>query len=261
MEKSPDSQGKRPLEDSDPSPGAPAAKRSREEATPPQDAVNVMSQMAQGAANDTSSVHSQEPVGSAPAQPVTADVLQLQQQQFLQSLGPQLLNTLVAINIGNGQTVLAPAQYSMAALFHGQLATQLPLVQDPSSDGQAQQQMPFTMEAASLPTPELPGTVTDNVSLGRHCLFPSKSSKAVSTHASGSFTSMYRGVTKHRLTGRFEAHFWDSTYVRPTVGKKGRSKGKQIYLGGFADEEEAARAYDKVALVYSGPKTPTNVRR
>lgn len=31
------------------------------------------------------------------------------------------------------------------------------------------------------------------------------------------FTSIYRGVTRHRLTGRFEAHFWDSSYVRPNA--------------------------------------------
>lgn len=31
------------------------------------------------------------------------------------------------------------------------------------------------------------------------------------------FTSAYRGVTRHRLTGRYEAHYWDSSYVRPNV--------------------------------------------
>ena len=33
----------------------------------------------------------------------------------------------------------------------------------------------------------------------------------------GVFTSLYRGVTRHKLTGRYEAHFWDSSYVRPNV--------------------------------------------
>lgn len=37
----------------------------------------------------------------------------------------------------------------------------------------------------------------------------------------GVFTSAYRGVTRHRLTGRFEAHFWDSSYVRPQTGVRG----------------------------------------
>ena len=36
----------------------------------------------------------------------------------------------------------------------------------------------------------------------------------------GVFTSAYRGVTRHRLTGRYEAHYWDSSYVRPNVVSK-----------------------------------------
>lgn len=34
------------------------------------------------------------------------------------------------------------------------------------------------------------------------------------------FTSAYRGVTRHRLTGRYESHFWDSSYLRPNVVRK-----------------------------------------
>ena len=29
-------------------------------------------------------------------------------------------------------------------------------------------------------------------------------------------TSRYKGVTKHRCTGKFEAHLWDSTHIRVT---------------------------------------------
>ena len=32
-------------------------------------------------------------------------------------------------------------------------------------------------------------------------------------------TSSYRGVTKHRVTGKFEAHLWDPDYTRQTNGK------------------------------------------
>ena len=89
-------------------------------------------------------------------------------------------------------------------------------------------------------------------------------------------SSIYRGVTKHSTTGRYEAHLWDSASIRPkTVGatacayrpmqqlhrapqhgciadcivtclsansqqhvgyaqsKGGRTRGKQVYLGGY----------------------------
>lgn len=43
---------------------------------------------------------------------------------------------------------------------------------------------------------------------------PTKSKKAVPSGTTGTFSSIYRGVTKHRLTGRFEGHFWDANYKR-----------------------------------------------
>ena len=45
---------------------------------------------------------------------------------------------------------------------------------------------------------------------------PTKSSKAVPS-GGGTFTSIYRGVTRHRLTGRFESHLWDAQYRRPVA--------------------------------------------
>nr|CAA87634.1 orf [Zea mays] len=70
----------------------------------------------------------------------------------------------------------------------------------------------------------------------------------------GQRTSIYRGVTRHRWTGRYEAHLWENSCRREGQSRKGR----QVYLGGYDKEEKAARAYDLAALKFWGPTTTTN---
>ncbi|OIW05726.1 hypothetical protein TanjilG_23512 [Lupinus angustifolius] len=67
----------------------------------------------------------------------------------------------------------------------------------------------------------------------------------------GQRTSIYRGVTRHRWTGRYEAHLWDNSCRREGQSRKGRQ-------GGYDKEEKAARSYDLAALKYWGTSTTTN---
>ncbi|ONK77972.1 uncharacterized protein A4U43_C02F12860 [Asparagus officinalis] len=68
--------------------------------------------------------------------------------------------------------------------------------------------------------------------------------------ANGKRSSIYRGVTRHRWTGRYEAHLWDKGW-NPLQNKKGRQ-------GGYDEEEAAARTYDLAALKYWGLQATLN---
>ncbi|XP_010268478.1 PREDICTED: AP2-like ethylene-responsive transcription factor At1g16060 isoform X2 [Nelumbo nucifera] len=64
-------------------------------------------------------------------------------------------------------------------------------------------------------------------------------------------SSIFRGVTRHRWTGRYEAHLWDKNCWNESQNKKGRQ-------GAYNEEEAAAHAYDLAALKYWGQDTILN---
>ncbi|KAG4177498.1 hypothetical protein ERO13_A11G310632v2 [Gossypium hirsutum] len=64
----------------------------------------------------------------------------------------------------------------------------------------------------------------------------------------GETSSIYRGVS--RYTCRYEAFLWDNS----DQGQKSRT----VYIGGYDDEESAARAYDIAALKLWGEAAPLN---
>ncbi|XP_056176799.1 AP2-like ethylene-responsive transcription factor At1g16060 [Syzygium oleosum] len=66
-------------------------------------------------------------------------------------------------------------------------------------------------------------------------------------------SSIYRGVTRHRWTGRYEAHLWDKNCWNESQNKKGRQG-----ICAYDDEEAAAHAYDRAALKYWGEGTILN---
>ncbi|CAL4973485.1 unnamed protein product [Urochloa decumbens] len=72
-------------------------------------------------------------------------------------------------------------------------------------------------------------------------------------------SSIYRGVTRHRGTGKFEAHLWDGHVRNPTKSKKGRQDPKScFFVGAFDNEEAAAHTYDLAALKYWGSNCQLN---
>ncbi|WZZ81700.1 hypothetical protein YC2023_102272 [Brassica napus] len=85
-------------------------------------------------------------------------------------------------------------------------------------------------------------------------------------------SSIYRGVTRHRWTGRYEAHLWDKSSWNSIQNKKGKQEfdlvkrmnewnlncSDAVIAGAYDSEEAAAHTYDLAALKYWGPNTILN---
>ncbi|KAF5733665.1 putative Integrase-type DNA-binding superfamily protein [Tripterygium wilfordii] len=78
-----------------------------------------------------------------------------------------------------------------------------------------------------------------------------KNANSSTPNAGSKRSSIYRGVTRHRWTGRFEAHLWDKSSWNNIQNKKGKQ-------GAYDNEEAAVRTYDLAALKYWGPDTTLN---
>ncbi|KAF6143620.1 hypothetical protein GIB67_012419 [Kingdonia uniflora] len=84
------------------------------------------------------------------------------------------------------------------------------------------------------------------------------------TSTPGKRSSIYRGVTRHRWTGRYEAHLWDKAAWNPIQNRKGRQVTKYmistkiVHVGAYDNEEAAAHTYDLAALKYWGTEVILN---
>ncbi|KZV54518.1 hypothetical protein F511_01316 [Dorcoceras hygrometricum] len=101
------------------------------------------------------------------------------------------------------------------------------------------------------PTETNEGVITETKKRGLEKIPQKQTVHRKSIDTFGQRTSQYRGVTRHRWTGRYEAHLWDNSCKKEGQTRKGRQ-------GGYDMEEKAARAYDLAALKYWGASTHIN---
>ncbi|KAJ0984914.1 hypothetical protein J5N97_003270 [Dioscorea zingiberensis] len=94
-------------------------------------------------------------------------------------------------------------------------------------------------------------TINSSASPNNGSLKVKRTRKSVPRDSPSQRSSVFRGVTRHRWTGRYEAHLWDKNCWNESQNKKGRQ-------GAYDDEEAAAHAYDLAALKYWGHDTILN---
>ena len=73
---------------------------------------------------------------------------------------------------------------------------------------------------------------------------PPAARKSSTSMKATSLKKNFRGVSRHKLTQRWEASLW--------------LNGRQLYLGGFNLQQDAAKAYDLAALACKGKRAVTN---
>ncbi|XP_042020847.1 AP2-like ethylene-responsive transcription factor AIL1 isoform X1 [Salvia splendens] len=147
-----------------------------------------------------------------------------------------------------------PYQYASAGAYFGGGEGLKTWLEKPAAEGGDRQALSLTVHPSSQVVAPLQAVAEGK----KRAVAKSGAAKEAVPRKSidtfGQRTSQYRGVTRHRWTGRYEAHLWDNS-----CRKEGQTrKGRQVYLGGYDKEEKAARAYDLAALKYWGPTTHIN---
>ncbi|GLT78795.1 hypothetical protein SLA2020_503200 [Shorea laevis] len=170
--------------------------------------------------------------------PKVADFLGISKSENYQSLG------LVAINeIHQGSDFDYSFQNNSVGPVENVLVTANDDYELQENANKLQSQLTLSMGSGKGSTCETSADTTTNTTV--------EAAHRRTSYTFGQRTSIYRGVTRHRWTGRYEAHLWDNSCRTEGHSRKGRQ-------GGYDKEEKAARAYDLTALKYWGPSTTTN---